>query len=406
MSRIAIIGAGAAGCFCAVELKRRFPEAEVCVYEAAKLPMLKLARTGGGRCNLSNTFAQVNSLQEFYPRGHRLMKRALMHFSPEQSCQWWENAGVRLMVQDDERIFPASEDAMQIVRTLERLMRQCGVELKLGQRPVKISQKNELNLQPQYVLSFADGSNTIADKVVLTLGGCSTGKLAAILPEGISLATSVPSLFSFKIANPDLRALAGTSIEKATISLAGSKLKSSGALLISDWGLSGPAVLRLSSWEARELAKKAYQAALLVCWTGDSEQEIRSWINANSGSQRQLSSIRPEGISERLWRYLLGRAGLKAELRWKELGSKGANRLVATLSADEYAICGRASFKEEFVTCGGVELAEVKTNNLESRNYPGLYFAGEVLDIDAVTGGFNLQAAWSTAKLVADGMEL
>lgn len=407
--RIAIIGAGAAGCFCAVQIRRRFPDAQITIYEASRIPMNKLSRTGGGRCNLTNSFRAVSNLQEVYPRGHRLMKRALSQFSPAHTAEWWRSVGVALMVQSDERVFPVSEDAMQVVRTLERLLRQSDIPILCDKRAERVIANSGSTLsspedQFAYTVQFADGSTAVADKLVVAIGGSSTHRLANMLPDGIELAQSVPSLFTFKIAHQPLTALMGLSVPCVALGLAGTKIKSNGALLITDWGLSGPAVLRLSSYGARELAQKAYNAQLIVCWTGTCEQQIRQWMEQYSGSPKQLSSLRPEGIPERLWRYILERAGLRCEQKWAELGRKGANRLVATLSADEYSIVGRAAFKEEFVTCGGVELTQVKSSNLESVRYPGLFFAGEVLDIDALTGGFNLQAAWSTAQLVAEGI--
>jgi len=241
------------------------------------------------------------------------------------------------------------------------------------------------------------------DCVVVTVGGCSREKLERLLPEGVAVTPCVPSLFTLKIPDAGLRALMGTVVEQAALSLAGTKFRAAGTLLLTDWGVSGPATLRLSSYAARHLAENGYAGTLLVNWLDAPEAEAREWIAATAAEnpRKQAAGTPPAGITARLWRHILRRAGLRDDLRWAELGAKGAARLAATLSADAYPVAGRARFKEEFVTCGGVDLAGVNINTLESKQYPGLFFAGEALDVDAVTGGFNLQAAWSTAAVVA-----
>ena len=382
--KIAVIGGGAAGCFCAIGLKRRLPDADVTIYEAGPKLLAKVAVTGGGRCNLTNSFRDVERLGEVYPRGEQLMRRALRTFSHADTMRWFEAEGVRLVVQEDQCVFPASQDAMQIVRTLERCLREAGVVIRLNTRVERVD-----DLQ--------------ADKVVVTVGGMSREKLARLLPEGIELTDTVPSLFTLKIPDAGLRALMGTVVEQAALSLAGTKFRATGTLLLTDWGVSGPATLRLSSYAARHLAENGYTGTLLIGWLDAPEADAREWIaaTASANAKKQAASTPPDGITARLWRHLLGRAGLREDLRWAELGGKGAARLAATLTADAYPVAGRARFKDEFVTCGGVALSGVNINTLESKVRPGLYFAGEALDVDAVTGGFNLQAAWSTAAVVA-----
>ena len=418
MMRIAVIGGGAAGCFCAVEMKRRLPEADVTVYEAGRRPMAKLAVTGGGRCNITNTFEGVGSLAKVYPRGDKFMKRALKRFGPDGLLRWFEAEGVRFVAQPDGCVFPESQDAIQIVRTLEKLMRRSGVRLVCGRRCVRIvpvsaclSEESPESAHGSaapvsaggFVLEFSDGCRETADKVVLTAGGSSSVFLRTLLPDTVEIVPTVPSLFTFRIADEGLRTLMGTVIDNATMSIAGTAFRSEGALLITDWGVSGPATLKLSSYAARYLAEREYSAPLLVNWTGLTETEAREWLcrTESAGPRRRLGSSHPSGLTGRLWEHLISRAGLRPEMRWPELGPKGRNRLAAVMTADQYRICGRAAFKEEFVTCGGVSLSSVDLGTLECRSVPGLYCAGEVLDIDAVTGGFNLQAAWSCAYLVA-----
>ena len=393
MSNIAVIGAGAAGCFCAAELRRRLPDARVDVYEAGPRPLAKVAVTGGGRCNLTNSFEGIRSLAEAYPRGDRLMKRLLRVFSQEDTWRWFESAGVPLVLQEDHCVFPRSQNAMDIVHAL--LRRMDGVNLRL-RTPVK---------------SVMPGSNghllvdgEAYDAVVVTTGGAPKG-----LPmlDGLDLewVPTVPSLFTFTIRDEGLRNLMGL-VVNASVSIPGTAFKADGPLLITDWGLSGPAVLKLSSYAARYLHEAGYKAPLLVNWLARNEAQVRGILQelADGNSRKQVTSIPPAGLQARLWNYLTIRAGLRGDIRWAELGSKGLNRLVATLTQDTYAIAGKTKFRDEFVTCGGVSLNNIDPSTLACKRYPGLYFAGEVLDIDAITGGFNLQAAWTTGYAVAQSI--
>lgn len=391
MKRIVIIGGGAAGCFCAAELSRLRPDLQITVLEAAPRPMQKLAVTGGGRCNITNSFEGVRSASDVYPRGANLMKRLLHSFGPADCLRWFEERGVRFVTQEDGCVFPESQDAMQIVRTLERALRNGGVSLSCNSKVTAVSEG--LNV------SFGNGSSIRPDAVVLTTGGGTAGLLAGLPLETVP---PVPSLFTLKIADAGLHALMGTVTENVTLGLAGTRFRSHGTLLLTDWGVSGPATLKLSSYAARELAACGYKGTLLVNWLSAGEEECRSMLEGlSSAGSRKIANSHPSALTDRLWRMLVGRAGIRDDCRWSELGSKGQARLVNTLISDTYDISGRARFKEEFVTCGGVSLKEVNPETMEARKCPGLFLAGEVLDIDAVTGGFNLQAAWNTAWTAA-----
>ena len=396
---IAIIGAGAAGCFCAVQLSRLRPDLRITVYEAGPRPLAKVAVTGGGRCNLTNSFAAITDLSQAYPRGHRLMKRLFHIFNHEDTWRWFEAEGVPLVLQDDQCVFPQSQDAMQIVRVLLERMREGGVLLRTGQRLTRLQPRND-----RWELTFNEDETLTADAVVITTGGSpKPSGLAFLGPLGLGIVPPCPSLFTFKVPQSP-KSLMGTVVEEAAVSLAGTKYKAVGPLLITDWGMSGPAVLKLSSYAARHLAENGYRATLLVNWLGETNDEqaralIRSLAAGNP--QKQVSSLHPDALTGRLWNFLLDRAGLRPDLRYAELGSKGLNRLAALLTGDPYEIAGKAAFKEEFVTCGGVSLSEINPNTLEAKRFPGLYLAGEVLDIDAVTGGFNLQAAWTGGAVIA-----
>lgn len=404
MKRIAVIGAGAAGCFCAIGIKRRQPEADVFVLEAGVKPLAKVAVTGGGRCNLTNSFADICDLREAYPRGAQLMKRALARFDQHDTQAWFESRGVPLVLQDDQCVFPRSQDAMDIVRALEREMRRLGVRVLCSHRVARIETSGP-SFRVHWTGRDGPGGVLDADSVVLTAGGKSRDSLVSMLPADVAVTATCPSLFTFNIDDAPLKTLMGAVVEDASVSLAGTKFRASGPLLVTDWGLSGPAVLKLSSYAAVHLAERQYRAVINVAWLGDNRQEAIMPVltaKASENARKLALSACPEQLSARVWRHVVLRSGLREDIRWAEVGSRGMVRLAATLACDSYNITGRCHFKGEFVTCGGVSLDSVNIKTLESKGHPGLYFAGEVLDVDAITGGFNLQAAWSTAWTVAE----
>lgn len=388
MKRIAIIGAGAAGCFCAAELRRCAPEVAVTVFEAGSKPLAKVAITGGGRCNLTNDFEGISSLSDAYPRGERVMKRALKAFSNDDTIRWFTERGVPCTLQEDHCWFPCSQDAMDIVRCLLRSMD--GADIRLG-TPV-------LSVTPDVIGGLTVNGEPF-DYVVVTTGGMSKG---ASMFEGLDLeiVPPVPSLFTLNIPDKSLTALMGLVVD-ASISLQGTPFKADGSLLITDWGVSGPATLKLSSYAARYLAECQYKATVAINWLDRNENEVREMLrkSASESPQKQISNT--PLLQQRLWEHIISKAGLRPDIRWAELGSKGLNRLTAVLTQDTYPVSGKGKFKEEFVTAGGIGLSNIDLSTLESKKYPGLFFAGEVLDIDAITGGFNLQAAWSTGYVCA-----
>ena len=392
MKRVAIIGAGAAGCFCAALLREWCPELAIKLFEAGARPMTKLAITGGGRCNITNDFQGIRSLSEAYPRGERVMKRALKAFSQEDTIRWFTEHGVPCVLQEDHCWFPKSQDAMDVVHCLERSLK--GAELRLS-TPVRCP------IKPGTAGDLIVNGETF-DYVVVTTGGAPKG-IPFLADLELELIPPVPSLFTFSIPDPELRSLMGLVVE-ASIGLQGTAFKASGPLLITDWGLSGPATLKLSSYAARYLADTGYKGIVAVNWLNVNENEARAQLQktATESPQKQVSNT--PLLQSRLWSHLMRKAGLREDIRWAELGSKGLNRLTAILTNDTYSMTGKSKFREEFVTCGGVALENVNLNSLESKRYPGLFFAGEVLDIDAITGGFNLQAAWSTGYVCAQSI--
>ena len=386
--RTAIVGGGAAGFFLAINLKEMGPEMEVTIFEKQQRVLAKVEISGGGRCNCTNTFAGIKDLSAVYPRGHRLMKRLMKSFNQRDSYLWFERHGVRLTIQDDGCVFPASQDSHSIINCFLMSAQRLGIMINRG---CSVTSLDSLN-------SF--------DFVVVTTGGSPRPEgLRWLMDKGHDIANPVPSLFSFRIDDTSLQALMGTVVENTIAYIPGANLRADGALLITHWGMSGPAILKLSSYAARLLAEHGYQLPMAVNWTAMHDAEVFAELEsfAVRHPQKQLSTINPFGLPARLWSYLVCKClGERANGRWDSLNKKELNRLANLMSGgDTYQIAGRAPFKDEFVTCGGVTLSSVNPSTLESRSMTGLYFAGEVLDIDGVTGGFNFQAAWTTAHTVA-----
>lgn len=433
--KVAVIGGGAAGCFAAVNMKEMNPDLDVTVYEAGPELLAKVAVTGGGRCNLTNSFAEVRSIESVYPRGFRLMKRLLREFSNTDVCDWFEGRGVRLVTQSDQCVFPKSQQSSEIIETLVSGMKAAGVNVAVSHRLTSVLDTD--GDQPErYKLLFDTGRGTekhqteiYADIVLITTGGSPKKSGLSMLDGlGLEIIDPVPSLFSFNIGAPEalseirkgrgvqvalagtrkrdgeLSALMGIVTENVVTGLAGTKFRAEGPLLITDWGMSGPAVLKLSSYAAKYLAEQNYSAELMVNWAGKiTLPELEAVLSriSSSAPQKMSANVCPDFLNNRLWTYLLHRAGIPAERRWAEIGPKGLNRIISTLTSDIYPVVGRNKFKGEFVTCGGVSLTDIDPKTLESRQHPGLYFAGEVTDVDAVTGGFNLQAAWTMGWVAA-----
>jgi len=384
----------------------------VTVFEASARPMAKLAITGGGRCNLTNDFEGILSLTEAYPRGERVLKRALKAFSQEDTVHWFTERGVPCVLQEDHCWFPQSQDAMDVVRCLQREMK--GVDLRpntpvtyLRSFVADAPQDDRECHSDNYCHSERSEESKLTvngepfDYVVVTTGGaksfpCLEGLDLEIIPP-------VPSLFTFNLAEKGLKALMGL-VVNASVSLSGTAFKADGPLLITDWGVSGPATLKLSSYAARYLAEQKYKAKLCINWLDMPENQLREKLLGIAAGTPQKQILNTPLLQQRLWEYLFHKTAIRKDIRWAELGSKGLNKLVATLTADTYTIIGKGKFREEFVTAGGVGLSNIDLSTLECKKIKGLYFAGEVLDIDAITGGFNLQAAWSTGYVCAQAI--
>ena len=389
--KTAIIGGGAAGFFLAINLKEMVPEMGVTIFERGKRVLTKVEISGGGRCNCTNSFAEVSDLQDVYPRGHRLMKRLMKGFSHEDAYRWFEAHGVKLTTQEDQCVFPMSQDSHTIINCFTAEAKRQGVEVSTETK----------------IESLDDVSDY--DFVAVTTGGQPKAeRLQWLAEKGHEIEEPVPSLFTFRIDDEKLHALMGTVVTHAIAMIPGTKLRAEGPLLITHWGMSGPAILKLSSYGARLLAEQQYKAKLAVNWTCLRDTEVMEALGELMVrcAQKQLTSVAPCGLPTRLWAYLAEKClGERANGRWGSLNKKELNRLANMLSGgDGYELAGRAAFKDEFVTCGGVALQAVNPATLESKHVPGLYFAGEILDIDGITGGFNFQAAWTTAYTVAQAI--
>ncbi len=385
--RTAIVGGGAAGFFTAINLKEMLSDMEVTIFEGGNKVLRKVEISGGGRCNCTNSFQEVHDFTQVYPRGHRLLKRLFKVFNNVDAYEWFEQHGVRLTTQDDQCVFPLSQDSHSIMNLFLSEAKKHNISIRTSQKITSLEELKEY------------------DFIVITTGGSNRQESLEWLHH--KTVKPVPSLFTFSINDTHLQKLMGTVVEDATVFIPGTKIRTNGALLITHWGMSGPAILRLSSYAARQLAEQNYQMPLCVNWCSKKDDDVQQELFEikNKHPQKQVISIRPFALPSRLWNYLAEKClSERATYRWKDLNQKELNRLTNLLTNDQYQIAGRAAFKDEFVTCGGIDLSSVNSSTLESKTFPHLYFAGEVLDIDGVTGGFNFQAAWTTAYTVASSI--
>ena len=393
---IAIIGGGAAGFMAAIMARRTNPSSKVTIFERAQKVLAKVEITGGGRCNVTNSFAAITDMKQAYPRGYMLMKRLMKTFSHEDTFKWFEKHGVPLVTQEDECVFPKAQDSHAIIDCLVRQANELGVTICCRHRLVDIHKMEDGRLK----LEFDNSTQRIFYRTIITTGGSPNRRSLHYLERlGHKIEAPIPSLFTFNIKDRSFCDLMGTVVDPVVMAIPGTKLRAQGALLVTHWGVSGPAILKLSSYAARTLAENDYKAPLAISWTDElTRQEVESCLLKFQAAnpRKQVANLHPFGLPSRLWLYILSKLGIDAVKPWAEIGRKTLNRMIETLVNDQYSIAGKGAFREEFVTCGGVSLSSVNSKTLESKVCPNLFFAGEVLDIDAITGGFNLQAAWTT----------
>jgi predicted Rossmann fold flavoprotein len=397
-TEVAVIGGGAAGFFSALAAKENYPDARVVIYEKAENVLRKVKVSGGGRCNLTNGCASVEELSLAYPRGAKSLKKAFHVFSNRHAMEWFRARGVPLVVQEDNCVFPVSQNSQSVIDCFLREAKRLGVEIEVE---TGIREINRSDDKLELVFTDENKQSERYDKVVVATGG-SPKRKGLIWLEKLNhiIEDPVPSLFTFNMPSEEITELMGVVVEKAIVSIQGTRLKSEGPLLITHWGMSGPVILKLSSIGARVLSEMGYDFKILVNWVNvHNNNDVAKELENISSEHRNklLANVRPYYLPERLWHYLLVKSSLPLTKKWAELGKKGMNKLVNVLTNDAYSVNGKTSFREEFVTCGGVSLESIDISTMQSRTCRNLYFAGEVMDIDGITGGFNFQAAWTTA---------
>jgi predicted Rossmann fold flavoprotein len=402
--RIVIAGGGAAGFFAALACAETAHEAEIFIFEKSAQFLSKVKISGGGRCNVTHAEFDPREFSKRYPRGERALISAFGKFQARDTVAWFESRGVQLKVESDGRMFPTTDSSQTIIDCLMNSARRAGIKLKPNCGVETALKKPGGGFE----ITVSNGERLSCDKLLLSTGGCRTpalGQLAVSL--GHQLEPPVPSLFTFHVATPWLRTLAGISVEHVEASVAESKLRESGAILITHWGLSGPAILRLSAWGARALHATHYSFPLQINWLPNwNDKMIAGELQSRRNSQPAKLVVNSPiaSLPSRLWEQLVLAAGLPENLRWSGLSRTNQHQLIQQLLRSEFPVTGKSLNKDEFVTCGGVKLSEVNFKTMESRICPGLFFAGEVLDIDGITGGFNFQSAWTTGWLAGKAM--
>lgn len=402
--QIAIAGGGAAGFFAAIACARANPENEVSIYERGSEFLTKVRISGGGRCNVTHACFDPRAMSERYPRGERALISPLHRFSPADTVAWFEERGVKLKTESDGRMFPVTDSSRTIIDCLLREARAAGVRLLLR----RAVERAHINARGGFDLSLSGGATMSCDRLLLATGG-SRSIVGAEIAESLGHTNlpAVPSLFSFHVSAPWLRALPGVAVPEVEASVQGTRLRERGPLLITHNGVSGPAILKLSAWGARILHELDYRFVLQINWLPDSTEEdlrrqMQSLRRSNPNRHVHNSALAP--LPARLWEQLALAAGIDRETRWTALPRSNANELCRLLAHTQLEVNGKSLNKEEFVTCGGVNLREINFKTMESKITPGLYFAGELLDVDGITGGFNFQAAWTTGWIAGHAM--
>jgi predicted Rossmann fold flavoprotein len=402
--RLYVIGGGAAGFFGAITAAQTYPDATVTILEKSRTVLNKVRISGGGRCNVTHACFDNRQLIKYYPRGEKPLKSLLTQFSATDTVDWFEQQGVRLKTEADGRMFPATNTSETIINCFLNAADQLGIQIRTS------CGVDTLTPAPGggWQINLLTGEALIADRVLVATGGYpQRGSYDWIPEQADELIRPVPSLFTLNAPASPLLSLAGVSVPMAAVSVVGTKQEQRGPLLLTHWGFSGPAVLRLSAWAARDLADLDYRFTLRVNWVPDqNEAQLRTTMQAfrQQNGKKQVFSQSPVGLPSRLWQALAADAGIADEQRWADLPAKPLNRLVESLTNSRFPITGKSTFKDEFVTCGGIDPATLDGQTLESRAQPGLFFAGEVLNIDGITGGFNFQNAWTTGYIAGKNL--
>lgn len=397
---IVLVGGGAAGFFAAINLAEQRPDYKITLVERSKKVLEKVRISGGGRCNVCHAEFDPRELVKAYPRGGKALRGPFTRFCSGDTVGWYADRGVDLKIEDDGRMFPVSNSSSTILECLQDSAERAGVRVLLSHAVERIEQHNG------WLVHLKAGSSLRADAVVMAPG--SSPQMWKMLQRlGHTIVPAVPSLFTFNIKDSRLADLPGLSVPLAQIKVLGTSLKEEGPLLITHWGLSGPAILKTSAWGARILNEKGYQFEIQVAWVpGKNPEAIADELRSVAKSQvrKTILSNSQFGLPNRLWKRLGETAGIRPDQRWADLNKAQTRALATELTAGRYQVNGKSTFKEEFVTAGGVSLKEINFKTMESKLFPGLYFAGEFMDIDAITGGYNFQAAWTTSWIAAQSI--
>ena len=394
---IVVIGGGAAGFFGAITAAETFLDATVTILEKTRTVLNKVRISGGGRCNVTHACFDNRQLVKHYPRGEKPLRILLNQFDAAATVRWFEGRGIALKTEADGRMFPATNTSETIVDCLLNTARRLRIDIRTS---CGVSSLTQDSAQTGWQLTLLDGSTVRADRVLVATGGYPQLPSYDWLPgQAEPLLSPVPSLFTFNVPDSPLLPLAGVSVPDAGVSIVGTKQEQRGPLLLTHWGFSGPAVLRLSAWAARELADVNYRFTLRVNWAPMlNDNLIRTALQnfRQQNGRKQVASQNPLELPARLWQAMVQESGIADEQRWADLPAKPLNRLADRLTNSQFRVTGKSTFKDEFVTCGGIALGSLHPQTLESATQPGLFFAGEVLDVDGITGGFNFQSAWTT----------
>ena len=401
--RLVVVGGGAAGFFCAVNAARLYPSLEVMILEKSNHLLSKVRVSGGGRCNVTHACFSIAEMIKKYPRGASFLKKAFHHFFTSDTIAWFKERGVEIKTESDGRMFPVSNTSQTIIDCLMQEANQYGVTILMNREVKEIEKKDN-----GFNLLFSNHSVIETDFLCIASGGYPKSLQFEWLTKiGHTVESPVPSLFTFNMPGNPITALMGIAVEKVQVKIGGSKLVEDGPMLITHWGMSGPAILKLSAWGARELAAKNWQFGMIINWlpiyTEQTLKEKFQQVRFDIAAQK-ISNRNPFSLPQRLWDYLLQQSGVNENIRWADLPAKEQNKLIKNICAQEFSVNGKTTFKEEFVTSGGISLDEVDHASMQSKIVPNLFFAGEVLNIDGVTGGFNFQNAWTTAWIAAQAI--
>ncbi|MDZ7683200.1 MAG: NAD(P)/FAD-dependent oxidoreductase [Fodinibius sp.] len=402
--KVAVIGGGAAGFFAGVNAARCNPNLDITIFEKSREVMSKVRISGGGRCNVTHHCNDPEVLAKAYPRGSKELRWAFEQFQSKDTVDWFENRGIELKTESDGRMFPTTDDSATIINCLKNEANNHGVTVKTKTK-VDAVKKTE---QDSYRLDIRKEASQTFDAVIVATGGSNRRKTYDWLSDlGHSIVEPVPSLFTFNFRDNIFEDLAGISVEHGSVEIEGTSYQHTGPILITHWGLSGPAVLKTSSWAARYLYNEEYRFTIRVNWLHpQKEHEVREMLNQlrDSNARKQADKQDQFPVPNRLWKRFLELADISPKKRWAELSNKQIHELTQTLTAATYEIQGKTTYKDEFVTSGGIPLDEVHMGTMESKKCPHLYFAGEVLNIDGITGGYNFQSAWTTGWIAAQNI--